>query len=97
VFAFALISPTLQKVTTQVYASNEFLITDTNADAAGIDNNALRNSVQAGLQNQVDNTDLNISALSFLAQYAWAIIAGMIILIIIVATRTTVEVNRGIG
>ena len=35
-FAFALISPTLQNVTTSVYASNEFLIDDTNALAATI-------------------------------------------------------------
>lgn len=97
IFAFSLISPTLQTLTIQLYEANEFIIEDANAAAAEIDNNSLRETVQAGLQTQVDNTELNISVNSSLAQYAWAIILIMVVVTFILVQRSLVEVNRGVG
>lgn len=90
-FAFAI--PLLQAIDTAFYEAGEDILLDANETASNIQNDNIRESIQANFQAQTESIPTQIDILSTFHQYGWIIIILAIVLVIFLITRQTVELE----
>ena len=94
-FLFIVVAPSLQKYNAAVFKAAEPIISDANAQAAGITNTSVRDQLVTLYNNQAENTTTQQDILSTMYQYAWLIIIVLSALVMFLFSRSLVETQTG--
>jgi len=90
-FLFAVAIPFMQTFNIEAYSMGEEILQQSQGAIDDIDNTEVRESIQGMVDNQLDSTETQIDILGTFFQYGWLIIILIVLLIIFMATRETVE------
>lgn len=88
---FALVVPLIQYVNLNLYAAGEGILADANVVAAGIENDAIRAEMVDAIGAESSVIPTSVQALSVFFQYGWIIIIIMVMLVMFIYTRQSVE------
>lgn len=94
-FMFVFLSPALQIFTLRVYDNAEPLLNDANATAQGLDDAAIKGSIESSLQNSKDTTATSVETLNFFYTFAWVFVIAITSFILLLFSRYLVERQVG--
>lgn len=81
---------------TKLYAAGEDILQQSEAALSGINNTAVRNQINASIQEALGDAQTNIDINSDIFQYGWVIVVILVTLVVFLFTRKTIEVSGGI-
>jgi len=90
-FLFAVATPFLQTFNIEAYKVGETIINDAQGDIDEIQNTEVRESIDGLLTAQQESMEGQTDVLGVFFQYGWIIIIVVLVLLIFMATRQTVE------
>lgn len=89
---FAAVIPLLIAFDTALYEGAEDIILDANKTAGNIQNAEIKASLQSSLQASTDTIPTQIDIMSNFFQYGWILVIVVIVLVLFMISRQTVEV-----
>ena len=90
-FLFAVAIPFMQTFNIEAYAMGEDILESSQPAIDSIDNTEVRESIQGMIDSQLESTANQVDILGVFFQYGWLIIILVVLLIIFMASRETVE------
>lgn len=90
----AILAPMGVLFTAEAYAAGEAIMLDANASVGQIQNDTIRESIQAGMSGALDAAEMNIEVNSDIFQYSWVFVVALAAIVTFLYTRSLVEFQR---
>ena len=87
--------PMAVRFNTEMYAAGEMIMLDSNQSISGIQNETVRNEIQGVIGTALSAGQNNIEVNSFLFQYSWVLVIGIVALVIFLYSRSMIELRSG--
>ena len=89
--------PMAVRFNSEMYKAGEMIMLDSNASISGIKNETVRAEIQGVIGTALGAGQNNIEVNSFLFQYSWVLVIGIVALVIFLYSRSMIELRSGGG
>jgi len=87
----AVFAPLASDIASHAYAAGYDIMLDANESLAGIQDDAIRDQIQAGLNSAAGAQGANVLYTSSLYKYSWVIVIGVVALVLFMYSRQLIE------